>query len=573
MKKIVSFVLTLILAVGCLSLFACGGDQEGSKTVKDDKTINVRVYKAGFGDAWAYELKSKFESVFSEEGYKMNITTPSIDNNGDPMIQEMYQGYKKTGIDLYIVGSLFPNAVVDGQYGTVVEDLTDLVYNKKAINYDGTESTEIIKNKIDQDALQFMYANNGTLPIIPWAQTSAGVVVNIKKLAAYGITELPKTTNEWFDIIEKIYFGSNGIGNSLQSKTYPLTYSMGRGATYTSCAIRNWLAQYDIDAYNEFMRFQKKNGDSWINMTPEECYKTFENENLKEAMSVFYRLLDTNIAADGSVTQDLDQAQGLIMKDRNAGNNAVFMLNGDWFLNEVKLTYKNSLDDIRFMNVPVISSLGVKLFGAGTSYNKSEEDCDKILSYICGLVDENKDIADIITLTNSEFGINLLEEDAQKVCNARGVCYARGIEQTCCITKGSTKKEIAALAIRMLASDDFANTFMNEANAATPFVKNLQIQTKYEFCKTAMNLVLNKYSRFIAGRSYGQREQITGFAGAFFPSTSSFEKDICLEGKTMYNADYSKGTIVKDKTLSVYSDAANSFMLDIQTKARNIKIK
>lgn len=569
MKRFFSLALSVVL--GASFLTACGS--KGTQVSTDPKTINVRVYKAGFGDAWAYELKSKFEALYQEEGYKMNITPPSIDNNGSPMIQEMYQGYEKTGIDLYIIGSLFPNSVVDGEYGTVVEDLTELVYDQKAINYDGTESEKTIKNKVNQDTLQFMYANDGTLPVMAWAQTSAGVVVNTKKLNAYGITELPKTTNEWFEIIDKIYMGSNGVDNSLKSRTYPLTYAILGSGSYSECAIGSWFAQYDIDAYNEFMRFQKQNGDSWTDMTDEECYAQFDNENLKEVLTTYYRIMDPTIAADGSASQDLDQAQGLIMKDMKAGNNAIFMFNGDWFLNEVKLTYKRALNDITFMNVPVISALGVKLFGNGTVYNKSEEDCDKILSYMCGLVDENKDKTEIKTLTDAKFGIDLQQADVDKVCDARGVCFSRGVEHSACITKDSAKKDIAALALRMLASDDFAATFQREANATTPYVNMAEVNSEYKFCNDAMKLVLNKYSRSIVGRCYGKREKITGFAGIFFPGMSALTKDICLANISMYNADYNKGTVENTHDLSVYEQAGNGLWETIKSKAKALPVK
>ena len=495
-------MLATTLTLGCVATSA--GCKAKDNVVREENTINVRLYKAGFGMDFLYELKDKFEAVYAEQGYKVNIPTPSESNNGDAMIREMYKGYDKTGIDLYVTGAIVPNQVSkDGEYGELCEDLEEIVYNQPAIEYDGTESA-LVSQRLHSDIEPFLRADDGTMYAYTWANTTAGMVVNAKKLAAYGITDpsqYPKTTNELFALFDTIK------ETSKSTKVYPVTYDLGMGqgraAGYNTCAIETWLAQYDIDAFKEFTRMQTYENGQWTDM--EDAWKVYDNENLREVLEVGYQFMDYKYALPGSSSQTLLQAQNAIMEDY--GSNAVFMLNGDWFLNEVMLSYDN-LDDIDFMNVPVISSLGVKLFGEGTAYNLSEADCDTLLSYICQLVDEDKSVEEIKELVKTEKGIELALEDVQAVATARGICFARGIEHLAFITKGSDKAHIAALFLRMMASDDYAETFMRTANGVSPYASEIVAQSQYQFSNSAKALSGNQHYRAINFRVQGLRREV-----------------------------------------------------------------
>ena len=510
MKKLLSVFLASILCVGCLTLgFGC---KKKTDVSKDPKTINVRLYKAGFGDLFLYELKQKFEQVYAKEGYKVNILKPSSSSSGTPMVQEMSRGYKKTQIDLYVTGAIWPNHVSKaGQYGEVCEDLEDLVFNQTAIGYDGKETDKKISELMNADLVPFLRADDGTMYGFSWAQTSAGMVVNTSKLADYGITELPRTTNEMFECFEVILNGANGLGTSAETKTYPVTYNLAEGAggatTYQISAFKQWIAQYDIDWYNEHLRMQTENADgTWTDM--QDGWKVFEDGRITDVLEVSAQFMADKYAAPNSTVHDLDQAQGLIMAENDGrGNNAVFMLNGDWFLNEIKANYKNQLHDISFMNVPVISAYGVKLMGAGTRLNLADNVCDDVLSLACKFVDEGKSVAEIITGVQAELGVTLNQEEAQSIATARGICFSRGIEHLCFVTKGSTKKDIAALFMRMMASADFANTFLAKSNGSTPYATST-VDPEYQFISQARALVSNPHFRAINGRVQGIRREV-----------------------------------------------------------------
>ena len=94
----------MLLTMGTLtSLVACGGGGGGrDNVVTDGKTVNVKVFKRGYGADWVYELKKNFEKAYAAEGYKLNILTPSPDILGDVVYTEMAMGVENSGVDLYI---------------------------------------------------------------------------------------------------------------------------------------------------------------------------------------------------------------------------------------------------------------------------------------------------------------------------------------------------------------------------------------------------------------------------------------------------------------------------------------
>ncbi|MBQ8394716.1 MAG: hypothetical protein IJX49_04005 [Clostridia bacterium] len=506
MKKTMKGVSLMLAAasVACLGLTACN-----KKVVVDEKTITVKCLRAGFGTDWLYELKGKFESVYAEQGYKVNIMTPDLSIKGDTVIKELALGYDKTQVDLYLTSGAFPDMVGElGDYGILVEDIRESVFNQPAISYDGTEESELISEKLSEDVIPFVTDVNGIMYAYNWAQTSGGLAVNTRKLADYGL-EIPKTTNEMFDCFQKIYCGHNGVANSISSGTYPITYVPG-GNGYSVCFLYALMAQYDQEFFDEFWYFQKTSEDgSVVNMTDAECIDMYNDPAMLEMMKVAYSTFDMMIAAPSSLSQSVDQAQAKIMGDVDG---AVFMFNGDWMLNEVKLNYRNKLNDIDFVNYPVISALGTKLFGAGTSYNLSEAKCDELLSYIIDLVDQNKEIEEMVAAVkaDSKWGIDVKAEDVTEVARARGVSYSRGVEHLGYITKNSTKKDIASLFLRMMSSDDFGKTFNNTANGATPYYAQENTTSEYKFVRNASKIPANKYFSLVslAKGAEGYREQL-----------------------------------------------------------------
>ncbi len=555
MKK-VGKIIALVLSV-LMTICTMGALTSCKKEKIDPKTIVIKVRRAGFGTDWLYEMKGKFETAFAKEGYKVIIRTPDNAIKGDTLIKEMALGYDSTKVDLYISTDATPDAVgKEGNYGVLVENLEKDVYDKPAISYDGTEEQKTVRQKISAKTVEYMTDKHGELYGFSWAQTSAGLVVNKTKLQAYGL-EYPKTTNEMFDCFDKIYCGYNEVENSVISRTYPITYISG-GSGYGMVFLYALMAQYDIDEYNKFWTFMDvdETGAS-VKLSDKECQELFDDPMLYEMMKVAYRAFDLNISAPGSGSQNVSQAQAKIMSNVNDG--AVFMFNGDWMLNEVKLDYRNQLKDIDFINFPVLSAVGTKVFGKNTAYKFDDAKCEELLSYIVGLVDENKSLDEIVASVKEEKGVTIAKEDAKEVARARGVTYARGPEHVAYITKGSPKKDIASLFLRMMSSDDFGETFSRTANGTSPYCSMVNTTSEYAFVRNASKIPANQYFSLVSrfGSLKGYRGEIGGSLLDLFTTKKHIPDYVTSESTaSMYTMDGKRN----GKTDSVYADAAKKFL-------------
>ena len=554
-KKVTALLLSALLTFGAVSgLAACGDD---SMQV-DETTIVVKARRAGFGTDWLYELKGKFEAAYADKGYKVKIMTPDNAIKGDTLIKELVLGYEDTKVDLYISTDVTPDSVgALGDYGILVENIEESVYNQPAISYDGTEESKTVREKIRAEAIPYMTDANGELYGYSWAQTSAGLVVNTRKLAAYGL-DLPKTTNEMFDCFDKIYCGYNGIENSIESGTYPITYVSG-GSGYGLVFLYALMAQYDIEDYNKFWTFTTtdETGAS-IKLSDEACYELYEEPMLLEMMKVAFRTFDMNISAPGSLSQTVDQAQAKIMGDVDG---AIFMFNGDWMLNEVKLNYEEDLHDIDFINFPVVSAVGTKVFGEGTRYNFDAAKCEELLSYIIGLVDENKEISEIVAAVKENKNIEIDEADAKEIARARGVTYSRGMEHVAYVTKGTPKKDIVSLFLRMMSSNDFGETFSRVANGTSPYFAKENTTSQYAFVRNASKIPANQYFSLVSqfGRLKGYRGEIGGGLLSMFTLKSHIPDYITSESTaTMYTESGTRNGSLD----SVYTAAAQKFLTE-----------
>lgn len=528
LKKIVTVLLAVAFAATAFT--GCGK----TKTVNDGKTLNIRLYKGGYGVEWIYELKTKFEETYKEEGYKVNVLNPTYDMKGNVALQELARGSNKTGVDLYITGDITAEQLgVNGNYGVLTENIEQTVFNKKAIGYDGQEEDKTIKEKIDASLLKYSYDTTGELYIFPWVQSVGGLVVNTKKLAKYNL-DIPKTTNELFDCFDKIFTGYNGIENSYKSETYPLTFVQGTSG-YVNCIFNLWMAQYDYEGFEQFWSMQKTDADGNVTDMIDDGYTVFDSQSIKEMLIVAARAMDCIIATPGSVTATVDTAQANIMKDNGA--NAVFMFNGDWMLNEVSLRYKDKLSDITFVNAPVTSALGVKLFGE----RADEAKCDEILSYAVGLVDAGKTAEEIVADVASNKNFEITAAEATEVYNARKMYYSRGTDMSAVIAKDSQNKEIAELFLRMMASDDFAETFLKNANGSTPYSSTSE-SAKYDFVKNAAEITTTVDSKAVAGKPTGLRYKLN--LANIFTSINHIPSTITEKGEdgswSMYNRNGTK---------------------------------
>ncbi len=541
-KKLISVILCICMLGTMLLLTACNGGKGNDKDniIVSETVVNVRVYKGGYGTNWIYELAKKFEETYASKGYKINIMKPSADIQGTVVENELSVG--GGGIDLYIAGN-----VVENNVASYVEDLTEIVWNQKPIRFDGTEEDILYKDKIAAGMEEYSIA--GGKHCSAFYMTAAnGMVINTKKLAMYGLS-VPKTSDELIACFDVIATGKGtNMGDSNASNIYPTTFlasANGYPSTYWYTALAQYLG---TEEYQKFISLD----DNGTHMTAN-GYEMYANEKIIDVNELMFNIFDEMYATNGVKTQNVVTAQSKIMLPDQG---AVFYICGDWFLNEEAKDYKNYLNDISFSKFPVISALGTELFGKGTSLNLSDADADKLLSYIVGLADENKTASEVVSLVKSEKGYSITEAQAQRVLEARGIYYNRGVEHTAYITKDALAKDAAALFLRYIASDDAAKLILEQTNATSCFSSNIEANSQYAFVNQAAQVIKSNSATAIF-RQAGPTSlsmSIAELASRISPKETEYiAQYVVSKGVSKYNIEDWQYTVVNN---NAYRDAA-----------------
>lgn len=531
-----------------LSTAACQSTEE---LVKDGKTINVKLHSAGYGTSYIYALKEKFEEAYKEEGYKMNIFTPRAGFQGEKFLQDIAAD---TGADVYFGGGVDEELLSDPAYANTIADITELVYNKKPINFKGEEVGDKTVGELMSEMTYGYHSYqraDGSYYSIPWGSGIRGVAVNTAVMKEYNL-ELPKTSKEFFHCYDVI------MAKAAETGVFPITH-IATTNNYPCSFTNGWMAQYEgYEWYEEFCTFQKADGTK---LTKDEATAMFNSDGVYYMLEGMYHALDPNCATYGSASQGVEKAQAKLMN-----GSCAFMMNGDWLLSE---TYSQYSDDYRknisFIRVPVISELGVKLFGAGTAYNKSEEDCEKILRAIVDGADENKEVSVIKAEVDAKLSVDIAEADVQRVAEARGYTYTESNDSGIYISARSEVKDIAALLVRMCASEDGGNLISSNTYSCNPFAGNYE-EHRYGFVNATRAIQANRYFKGLRPTFDGYRATIDVNFLDIFPYTGLYVNlKIAAQKISMYNAE----TLVKLATEQVYKDAAASMQGNIYNDVRD----
>lgn len=434
----------ILIPIALTLLSACGENNEVSAT-----TITIKAYKGGYGTSWLYTLKEKFETVYAEENYRVNIINPSNTLEGSDALADMRLGYKKNGVDIYFVQNVLGYQTQDKDYGACAESLTD-IYDEHPISFDGSEESKTIKEKLKTTYNSSVKYGDDYYSIL-WASSPCGLVVNTKVLSDYNLS-IPKTTDELFNCYNVISAKTKETG------VYPFSWGGSNSFGYSLFALYPMLAQLlGQEGYNQFIRLQAKEGDPSQDDI-DNGYKLYDNDLVYAPLTTLATIYANDTATANSQNDNHSKAHYNV----TAGK-AAFTFDGEFLFNEVKNNYSKYLNDITFVNTPVHSGLAQIL-----------EITDKALSDVISLVDEGKSVQEIVTATSLE------ESKVTRIKEARS-CYYEKANHNAYITKGSTKVEIAKLFLRMATSDDFGKEFNKAANASFPYASSNDLESDYPF--------------------------------------------------------------------------------------------
>ncbi len=509
MKKGLAIALCVVLAAGSFSIAGCGKNN----MVKDGKTINVKLFKGGYGTAWFEGIAEKFETLYAEEGYKVNLIDPSNSYAGNTILNELRNYKNGDAADLYIVEGVYVRDVIDATYGVCVENLND-VYNSGAISFDGTVSETPIKDMEGAKKYQYMLTDpldSNEYYSYQWYASTSGLVCNQKVLADYGFDYLPRTTDEMFEMYDAIYYGANGKQGSKQSGVYPVTWAGENAYGYAYAAFMNQFASMlGHSGWDDFFTLDHLRDDI------ENGYKYYEEiqPELTAALESFIQTYDVVYSAVGSSNQKHDMAHAQLIT-----GSAAFMTDGSYFYNEVKANFSQYLPNMRIISYPMISEFGVmlKLDGSGNDAAK----CDDILSYLCQCFDEGMEQAEMKAAAKEKFpDVTLTDEQIQKVWEARGLQY-QSLQGQAYIAKNSEVKDITALLLRMMASEDAAN-LMQESCLPSAYITPSATDYKNPFIGDVMRISSRSNKTFFlyypSGLRYETAIETLGFTSSMLVS-------------------------------------------------------
>ncbi len=563
-KKIGLFALCVLMAA--VPLTACGGKEN---IVRDSKTINIRANLGGYGDSWLKALAEKFNEAYKEEGYQANVLASSTDLDSKVAMRELYS--KDGWVDLYFVSvnnTMAQFTAEGGEYGQLAADLTDAVWNKPAINFKGEEEGTVkISEKAQVELPDDVLKVNGRVYGFNTSNDIGGMIVNTKKLANYGITEIPKTSKQLFDAFKRIHDGGTfevdgvekTVGGSVETNVYPVTY-LGGDNGYPIHFVTAWQAQYSgISEYRQFYGYVDEEGNEMV----DDGYKVYEQESLYKMLEAMYNMYDQAYVAIGSSNNTIDTAHTKLMSEKGG---AVFMADGNWAYNEIITNYSNTIDNLAFANVPVLSAVGVKLFGEGTSYGFDEDKCEEVLCYLIDKADAGETADEIVTSAKTEKEWELKSEDVEEVRKARGIyCSRSALAAGAIVAEKSEVKEICYLFLRMFASDDNANLYNQECNGFTAYMSDFSLAKDTIYNKQCQAILENSEATPVWMNATDLRLKV-GHNNLIFPNSDlSFVSDIISAGATVYDKN---NNIIEEKEKTLYANEAAKRLEEVQKYAQ-----
>ena len=573
-KRIMVLLMALVLAVGGVFMGTGCASKENIST--DENTLNVKIKNSGYGTDFIYKIKEQFEKTFEEEGYKINVLAPDTALSETKILQTIYTQKGDSGVDIFF-SSVNAAAGVDGNYGECLADITEEVYKKQPITFDGSTEEKTVEEKVEGMDFQGANVYNGKYYGVPYALAFGGLAVNKTVLESFGL-ELPKTTNEMFNCAQVIMSEATSAAS-----VKPFTYSTSSN-NYPISTVNPWLAQYEgEERFNQFWSFEDENGPMIDGEDTTRCAEVFAFEGVEKVFEALFEMYDYNMAAQGSNSQTFTQAQGQIMK-----GDAVFYSVGSWMLNEEYVRWASKVNDVTFISTPVLSALGVKMFGAETEYKMSDADCEKVLRAIIDGADLNKTPEEIKPALDQEFGKDFKTADILRVCEARG--YAKNSSGNgAYLNIKTSKKDLAYTFLRFIASEDAGKLIAENTRTPSPFARDCLKDSDVPFLKSLDAISGNRYFKMVTADSRGYRKEMgvnsmfMSYAGEYFANKVldwrvsifddedfSFRSTITpTDGDTKFSDDIGAITVGGEYTRVPYTTCAKVFAKEIYEVAKD----
>lgn len=422
----------------------------GCKEENRENTLYITVSQLGFGTDWIYEMEKEFESIYNVE-VKINPTVIAKD-----LLTQLESGYQLDDLCFFAGVDKVWEVMLAGKF-MEIDDIWSATVEGETTSVSEKTLPEWVE----------AYNVNGHYYSLPFISEIGGMGYNrttLDTLLGEGNWSLPRTTEELTALSERV---KNAGG-------YAFTWSNKENSCYWGIATDTWAAQYDgAENFNRssFAEIYDEESGEWI---IDQTGEMLNREGYLKAYEAAYVYINQSYGYSHQYCTSMDfmQSQYAFAGGGYANDKKLvaFTPTGSWLYEETKQDFEEKLQEIGFMNTPVISSLSEKLsyyadgdtaFSALSSDKKSSYDA--ALSAIIAYVD-----GDTTEKPTSVGGLAITDEDIARVKEARQAVYLKD-QAHAFIPYNSRNPELAKQFLLFFCSDFAGEIFSNVTHGFSPF--------------------------------------------------------------------------------------------------------
>lgn len=500
-KRGVALVVAIMTAMQLVTGCSLGRAPESANGAASGEELQLGIVAKGYGDEFLKQLASAYEA---KTGVKTTVVKSSAAT--DWVAPALLSGEKNNDIDIIfdinpnLMSSLAKKNYVKG-YDRAFADLSD-IYNEVPEGYDTDKPLKELMSSYAMRAstwdLEGEGYGDGKQYFICYASGIEGLVYNRALFEKYNLEE-PRTTTEFFAILDKIKTISNGTyaKNDDGRTIYPYVYS---GQTnYSNYLATVWWAQCDgVDAFNRALEGKDAAG----NYTAD----SLKAQGKLSAMTHVSKLLDIESGYTDSSTcysQNFTNAQVLFMDGQ-----AFMMSTGEWLEREMSGNFSDAGLEVAFMRIPVNSDIVLRCGSV-----KTDEQLSEVIAYIDGDVEARPSY--------------LSDADLEIIREARSVYCSEGNQHLAYIPAYSNMAEEAKDFLRFMMSKEgqeimLQYSYGNMAPLNVDVTKFTQYENLSYFQKAKYEMWSSEIGMTLVGNNYSHPMAYAGGVTTF-SNNPSFE--------------------------------------------------
>lgn len=442
---------SLLLAALCLLMGLVGC----SRTPDTPMDLEILAWDAGYGLKWLDDIAEVFQKQdWVKEKYPgltVNIDSTELEETAENSIP---LGAKNNSVDLFFASSIYSLMQPDSNGKQYVLDMSEAVYNQKVPGEDVLYKDKVLDSYLK--SMSYVDTNgNSRYLAAPWAGGMNGIIYNADILEEIGEDE-PLTTDELLAICEKVK-GLEGNSEGLYDLGFSIMSSYD--ADYTQHLFPIWWAQYQtVQGYENFYQGIDGNRIS---------IEIFNQKGRLYSAEVLENMFK---AANGYNYEHFRTTEYKVAQTMFLQGNGLFMVNGDWFENEMRdiaddiYEQEGKSYNIKIMKTPILSKI-TELTPTIVQYADNQNiSVDEALALVVKSVDEEMPAPEGVS-----------DSDFKRIKDAREVISTIGPSHLTFIPDYATAKDVAVDFVRFMATDEANVIYAKATGGATlPFKIDLE---------------------------------------------------------------------------------------------------